>query len=118
VHDDIPQAEHGLRHAAAARLLAAEGADPDVVCAHLLVCEPAGSPEVVDQLRVAAARAGLPRVFRTTELVLFHAASGRFRYSSRASCGVLYPRAEWRRVRLYRSSMYRAISSRAFFLVG
>jgi DNA-binding CsgD family transcriptional regulator len=57
VHDDIPQAEHGLRHAAAARLLAAEGADPDVVCAHLLVCEPAGSPEVVDQLRVAAARA-------------------------------------------------------------
>ena len=31
---------------------------------------------------------GLPRVFRTTELVLFHAASCRFRYSSRASCGV------------------------------
>src|SRR5947207_9495227 len=61
---------------------------------------------------------GLPRVFRTTELVLFHAASGRFRYSSSASCGVLYPSAEWRRVRLYRSSMYRAISSRAFFLVG
>jgi len=61
---------------------------------------------------------GLPRVFRTTELVLFHAASGRFRYSSRASCGVLYPSAEWRRVRLYRSSMYRAMSSRAFFLVG
>jgi DNA-binding CsgD family transcriptional regulator len=57
VHDDIPQAERGLRHAAAARLLAAEGADPDVVCAHLLACEPAGSPEVVDQLRVAAARA-------------------------------------------------------------
>jgi DNA-binding CsgD family transcriptional regulator len=57
VHDDIPQAERGLRHAAAARLLAAEGADPDAVCAHLLVCEPAGSPEVVDQLRVAAARA-------------------------------------------------------------
>ncbi|MGN6171517.1 MAG: AAA family ATPase [Streptosporangiaceae bacterium] len=54
---DFPQAEHGLRHAAAARLLAAEGADPDVVCAHLLVCEPSGSPEVVDQLRVAAARA-------------------------------------------------------------
>ena len=57
VHDDIPEAERGLRHAAAARLLAAEGADPDVVCAHLLVCEPAGSVEVVDQLRVAAARA-------------------------------------------------------------
>jgi len=57
VHDDIPQAERGLRHAEAARLLAAEGADPDVVCAHLLVCEPAGSLEAVDRLRGAAARA-------------------------------------------------------------
>src|SRR5215470_9653503 len=57
VHDDIPQAERGLRHAEAARLFAAEGADPDVVCAHLLVCEPAGSLEVVDRLRGAAARA-------------------------------------------------------------
>ena len=57
VHDDIPQADRGMRHAAAARLLAAEGADADVVCAHLLVCEPAGSPAVVHQLRVAAARA-------------------------------------------------------------
>jgi ATP/maltotriose-dependent transcriptional regulator MalT len=57
VHDDIPRAERGLRHAEAARLLAAEGADPDVVCAHLLVCEPAGSVEVVERLRGAAARA-------------------------------------------------------------
>ena len=57
VHDDIPQAERGLRHVEAARLLAAEGADPDVVCAHLLVCEPTGSLEVVDRLREAAARA-------------------------------------------------------------
>ncbi len=65
-----------------------------------------------------AGRAGLPRVFRTAELVLFHAATCRFRYSSRTSCGVRYPSAEWRRVRLYRSSMYRAISSRAFFRVG
>jgi hypothetical protein len=32
---------------------------------------------------------GLPRVFRTVELVLFHAASCRFRYSSWTSCGVL-----------------------------
>jgi hypothetical protein len=32
---------------------------------------------------------GLPRVFRTGELMLFHAASCRFRYSSWASCGVL-----------------------------
>jgi len=57
VHHDIPEAARGLRHAEAARLLAAEGADADAVCAHLLVCEPAGSIEVVAQLRAAAARA-------------------------------------------------------------
>lgn len=56
VHDDIPEAGRGLRHAEAARLLAADGADLDAVCAHLLVCEPAGSREVVEQLRAAAAR--------------------------------------------------------------
>src|SRR5450755_251824 len=32
---------------------------------------------------------GLPHVFRTGELMLFHAASCRFRYSSWTSCGVL-----------------------------
>jgi DNA-binding CsgD family transcriptional regulator len=57
VYEDIPRADRGLRHAEAARLLAAEGADLDVVCAHLLVCEPAGSAEVVERLRAAAARA-------------------------------------------------------------
>jgi DNA-binding CsgD family transcriptional regulator len=57
VHDDIPEAGRGLRHAEAARQLAADGADLDAVCAHLLVCEPAGSPEVVKRLRAAAARA-------------------------------------------------------------
>jgi DNA-binding CsgD family transcriptional regulator len=57
VHDDIPEAGRGLRHAEAARLLAADGADLDAVCAHLLVCEPAGSWEVVEWLRTAAARA-------------------------------------------------------------
>jgi len=57
VHDDIPQASRGLRHAEAARLLAADGADLDAVCAHLLVCEPAGSPEVMERLRAAATRA-------------------------------------------------------------
>jgi hypothetical protein len=57
VHDDIPEAGRGLRHAEAARLLAADGADLDAVCAHLLVCEPAGSLEVVERLRAAAARA-------------------------------------------------------------
>ena len=39
-------------------------------------------------------RLGPPRVFRTAELSLFHAASCRFRYSSRASCGVRYPSPE------------------------
>jgi SAM-dependent methyltransferase len=39
-------------------------------------------------------QAGPPRVFRTAELSLFHAASCRFRYSSRASCGVRYPSPE------------------------
>jgi DNA-binding CsgD family transcriptional regulator len=57
VHQDIPLASRGLRHAEAARLLAAEGADLDAVCAHLLVCEPTGSAEVVERLRAAAARA-------------------------------------------------------------
>ena len=42
----------------------------------------------------------LPRVFRTGNLRLFHAASCPFRYSSRTSCGVRYPSVEWRRVLL------------------
>jgi hypothetical protein len=37
---------------------------------------------------VAPVGGGLPRVFRTAELTLFHAASCRFRYSSWTSCGV------------------------------
>jgi hypothetical protein len=74
--------------------------------------------DLADEKQAAVVTDGPPRVFRTAELKLFHAASCRFRYSSWTSCGVLYPSAEWRRVRLYRSSMYRAISSLAFFLVG
>ena len=42
----------------------------------------------------ATGRTGPPRVFRTAKLSLFHAASCRFRYSSRASCGVRYPSPE------------------------
>ena len=45
-------------------------------------------------------RSELPRVFRTGNLRLFHAASCPFRYSSRTSCGVRYPSVEWRRVLL------------------
>jgi hypothetical protein len=37
---------------------------------------------------LAPAVAGPPRVFRTAELTLYHAASCRFRYSSWTSCGV------------------------------
>ena len=48
----------------------------------------------------AALQAELPRVFRTGNLRLFHAASCPFRYSSRTSCGVRYPSVEWRRVLL------------------
>ena len=36
----------------------------------------------------------LPRVFRTGNLRLIHAASCPFRYSSRTSCGVRYPSVE------------------------
>ena len=43
---------------------------------------------------LAAELGGPPRVFRTAKLSLFHAASCRFRYSSRASCGVRYPSPE------------------------
>jgi len=57
IHDDIPETERGVQHAVAAQRLAAEGADPEEVCAHLLVCEPAGSPEVAGQLQAAARRA-------------------------------------------------------------
>jgi pimeloyl-ACP methyl ester carboxylesterase len=46
------------------------------------------TPGALGAFMRAAFRSGLPRVFRTTELVLFHAANCRFRYSSRASCGV------------------------------
>jgi hypothetical protein len=60
--------------------------------------------DVVELAAVAqgdvAVGVGPLRVFRTAELVLFHAASCRFRYSSWTSCGVRYPSAEWRRFRL------------------
>jgi DNA-binding NarL/FixJ family response regulator len=59
VHEDIPLVSRGLRHADAAALLAAEGADLDEVCAHLLLCEPTGSADVVERLRAAAARADM-----------------------------------------------------------
>ena len=59
----------------------------------------ADAPASVNTVAVAPS-AELPRVFRTGNLRLFHAASCPFRYSSRTSCGVRYPSVEWRRVLL------------------
>ena len=56
-YEAIPVALRGVRHGDAARMLADEGADPDVVCSHLLEAEPAGSLDVVSRLRSAAERA-------------------------------------------------------------
>lgn len=44
-------------HARAARLLAGLGVEPELVAVQLLACEPAGDPEAVQRLRVAAAAA-------------------------------------------------------------
>jgi DNA-binding CsgD family transcriptional regulator len=52
---DTPPAERSVRHARAAELLAAAGAEPADVAAHLLATEPAGDPATVTML-VAAAR--------------------------------------------------------------
>ncbi len=56
VHDGIPPSELAGRHAAAARLLHAEGGDAERVAPHLLASEPRGDGWVVDVLRAAAAR--------------------------------------------------------------
>jgi hypothetical protein len=58
-------------------------------------------------------RVDRPRIFRTTLNKVIHAAVLRFRYSLWTSCGVRYPSPEWRRLVLYRNSMYRARSFRA-----
>jgi tetratricopeptide (TPR) repeat protein len=57
IYDDIAPAARSLRHAAAARLLADEGASPDRVCAHLLNCEPERTAEALHALRAAARQA-------------------------------------------------------------
>ena len=59
IYADIPQAERGAMHAAAARVLLADGALPRDVAPHLLSADPAGDPEVAATLRQAAARAQL-----------------------------------------------------------
>jgi len=57
IYLDLPEGARRLAHRRAAEVLHAEGADPERVCAHLLRCEPEGSPAVVATLRCAARRA-------------------------------------------------------------
>jgi DNA-binding CsgD family transcriptional regulator len=57
VYDDLPAGERAGAHARAASLLAAAGADPDAVAAHLLLSARAGDREVIEQLRLAASGA-------------------------------------------------------------
>ena len=58
LYTGLPRGERSLCHAAAARLLAAEGADPERVALHLLRTEPDRRATTVTALREAAARAG------------------------------------------------------------
>lgn len=57
IYDELPPGERSRLHRQAAGLLAAEGAEIDAVAAQLLASEPAGSPEVITQLRQAASGA-------------------------------------------------------------
>jgi DNA-binding CsgD family transcriptional regulator len=54
IYRDMPTAERARLHAAAARMLAMEGASADRVSTHLLATEPAAERIVVDTLRAAA----------------------------------------------------------------
>ena len=65
VYESIEPAQRLLAHRRAAELLAAGGAEPERVAAHLDLVRPAGDAFVVDTLRVAADRAlvrGAPEV--------------------------------------------------------
>jgi DNA-binding CsgD family transcriptional regulator len=57
IYNDLPIGKRSKAHNAAARLLAARGADPDAIAVHLLAGDPAGDAEAVDLLRAAASRA-------------------------------------------------------------
>ena len=64
LYEDLGPGEREARHAAAAEALAAEGAAPERVTAHLLLTEPTGDQQRVAILRTAAAgaaRHGAPR---------------------------------------------------------
>jgi DNA-binding CsgD family transcriptional regulator len=57
VYEAIPPGRRSLLHRAAAHLLAADAASPDLSAVHLLIAEPVGEQWVVDLLRVAASAA-------------------------------------------------------------
>jgi DNA-binding CsgD family transcriptional regulator len=57
VYEAIPPATRAEMHARAARLLRDQGAEPESVAAHLLLCEPGGDGEALMALEAAAARA-------------------------------------------------------------
>lgn len=57
LYNGLPSGERALWHGRAARMLAAERADPETVALHLLRTEPAGEAETVDALSTAADRA-------------------------------------------------------------
>jgi tetratricopeptide (TPR) repeat protein len=59
VYEAIPPGRRALMHAAAARLRATDGADPDHVGLHLLNADPAGDEWVVEALRKAPTAASL-----------------------------------------------------------
>jgi DNA-binding CsgD family transcriptional regulator len=54
IYAEIPSGERAAMHARAARVLAAEGAEPEGIAPHLLATEPSGDARVVKDLRDAA----------------------------------------------------------------
>ncbi len=54
IYEDIAAGERQSLHARAARLLSAEGAEPEVVATHLLACDPDGEAATLATLREAA----------------------------------------------------------------
>jgi DNA-binding CsgD family transcriptional regulator len=57
VHDALPARRRARLHARAAAILREDGADPEATAAHLLLCDPEGSPPNLVSLRAAAAAA-------------------------------------------------------------
>jgi predicted ATPase len=56
IEDDLELGRRSALHAAAARQLTQEGADPEAIAAHLLRCDPMGKAETMTSLRAAGAR--------------------------------------------------------------